>query len=294
MTDNERVPIGEHVIIYRRGKRGIWTAEFRQDGKHCRQSLKTSNKKIATRRALVFENKLATGTYRSPAPATTISAAAQQYIEYLRAEGRAPKTIVRYRGELNVIEEFCRQRGIHRLTHVAPSIVDAYRAERFKTRHVKTVHHETMLMKQLMKWSESRHLIADNPLRHYRVSKPVRQPKPAPTLREVQQVLAKATGQRRLVFSVLAFTGVRVGELQHLRDKDVDLTNAWLHVVSRPGAETKTKLSRKIPIHPVLLNLLRGYKQPEGPLFFSAAPSLKHPQGGHCISANTLTRSSKG
>jgi integrase len=287
MNDNEnlRVPIGEHVTIYRRGKRAIWTADFWENGDHKRQSLKTKNKKIAIRKALLLEHKLASGTYHPAAPGTTIGAGMQQYIDHLRAEGRASKTIVRYQGELNTLEEFCRQREIRRLVQINPGIVDAYRAERRKIRHAKTVHHETMVLKQLLRWCESRHLIAENPLRNYRVSKPLSQPKPAPRLPEVLQVLTAATPERRVLFATLALTGMRVGELQHLRDIDVDLPTGWVHVVSRPGAETKTKVSRKIPIHPDLLELLRRWRRPKGPFFFSATPSPKCREGGQKISA---------
>jgi len=163
MPETDRTPIGEFVKIYRRGKRNIWTADFLENGRHRRQSLKTTDKKIAIRRALVLESKIASGTYRPAAPATTIEAARSQYIEYLRGEGRAPKTIVRYQGELNALQMFCDQRGVRRLSQVSPAIVDAYRGERRKTHHPKTIHHETMVVKQLLRWPETRHLIAGEP-----------------------------------------------------------------------------------------------------------------------------------
>jgi integrase len=285
MPERDRIPIGERVTIYCRGKRNIWTADFFENGRHQRQSLKTANKKIAIRRALMLESKLASGTYQPPAPATTISAAKQQYIDYLKAEGRAPKTIVRYQGELDALERFCDQRGVRRLSQVSPAIIDSYRGDRRKTHHPKTVHHETMVLKQLLRWSETRHLIAENPLRSYRVSKPISQPKPAPSLLQVQQILAAATAEQRVVLGSLAFTGMRVGELQHLREEDVDLKSGWIHIMSRPGAETKTKLSRKVPIHPVLSDLLRLWGRRKGPLYFSAPPSSKYAEGGHRISA---------
>jgi integrase len=93
---------------------------------------------------------------------------------------------------------------------------------------------------------------------------------------------------RRIVFAVLAFTGMRVGELQNLREEDVDRQRGWIQVMSRPGAETKTKRSRKIPIHPVLLNLLRTYRRRTGAFFFSAEPSPKYREGGHQVSPKHL------
>jgi integrase len=167
-------------------------------------------------------------------------------------------------------------------------VLDAYRTERRKTHHVKTVYHETIVIKQFLRWCESRHLIADNLLRTYRVSKPATEPKPAPTLAELQRILAGATSERGLLFAVQGFTGMRVGEVQNLRQEDVDLQAGWFHVRSRPGAETKTRQSRKVPIHPVLRALLGGSRRRSGPYFFSAEPSEKYPAGGHQISAKHL------
>jgi integrase len=59
----------------------------------------------------------------------------------------------------------------------------------------------------------------------------------------------------------------------------------WIHIVSRPGAETKTKLSRRVPIHPVLWDLLKLSGRRKGPLYFSAPPSPKYAEGGHRLSA---------
>jgi integrase len=288
MNDEERIRIGEHVVIYRRGRRGIWTAEFHRDGKHCRRSLKTSNKKPALQRAIRLEHELTSGTFKPPTPATMISDGKKQYFEYLKTEGRARNTIVRYQGELNCFEVFCRGRGIRQVAQITPSVLDAYRAERQKTHHVKTVYHETVVVKQFVRWCESRHLMAENLLRTYRVSKPISQPKPAPTLGELQRIFAEATPERRLIFAVLAFTGLRVGELQKLRQEDIDLLNAWVRVVSRPGAETKTRQSRQVPIHPVLLKLLGRVRRRNGQFFFSAARSGKYPDGDHQVSPRHL------
>ena len=57
--DPDRIHVGEHVIIYPRGKKRIWCADFWRDGQHCRQSLKTTNKKIALHRALHLDAQLA-------------------------------------------------------------------------------------------------------------------------------------------------------------------------------------------------------------------------------------------
>ena len=68
----------------------------------------------------------------------------------------------------------------------------------------------------------------------------------------------RATEPLRSQLAVLAFTGMRAGELQRLRPEDVDLVGGWVHIRSRPGAETKTRESRKVPIHPRLRAVLEA------------------------------------
>ncbi|MCC7424917.1 MAG: hypothetical protein IT428_31995 [Planctomycetaceae bacterium] len=71
---------------------------------------------------------------------------------------------------------------------------------------------------------------------------------------------------------------MRSGELQRLRCEDVYLQRGWIHVESREGTETKTRHSRKIPIHPELRELLEKRSQSPGPWFFTSAASDKYPR----------------
>lgn len=290
MTDrNERIKIGDRVTIFRRGKKGTWTAEFSIDGIHKRQSLKTQNKKIATERATQLAAQVTTGQYRTPATEILIDAARDQYLDYLAAENRAPKTIVRYRGELTAFAEFCRGRRVFRLSQITPSLFDGFRKERKAGRTMKTLFHEAMVVKQWLNWCVSRQLLAESPFRNCRVREPVTEPRHAPTLAEVLQILSLSTLRQRVMLAVLAFTGMRSGELRQLRKKDVDLKNGWIHIVSRPGARTKTGRSRKVPIHALLQAFLKLYRvPPAGEWFFAAEVSSKYPDGGHHVNTKRL------
>jgi integrase len=122
---------------------------------------------------------------------------------------------------------------------------------------------------------------------------------------EIQQAFADGTGAQfppiltvaqlaalLQIGAVIAFTGMRPGELQRLRVEDVDLENNWIYIVSRPGAETKTGHSRKVPIHanlkPYLEKQLLLKTGQEGPWFFTAPPSKKCPQDGRQIDTKEL------
>jgi integrase len=102
-------------------------------------------------------------------------------------------------------------------------------------------------------------LLDINPLRRCKVTTPYISSKFSPTLEQVNAVLTKVIHPRQAQFAVLAFTGLRVGEMSMLRPSDVDMKGGWIHVVRRPRWIPKTRQSRKIPVHPRLRHLLRQY-----------------------------------
>jgi len=71
MDNEDRDFIGNRVRIYPRGVKGTYCADFWADGKHCRRSLKTRNRKAAVDRAVALANSLQEGTYQSRGPEVT-------------------------------------------------------------------------------------------------------------------------------------------------------------------------------------------------------------------------------
>jgi integrase len=96
--------------------------------------------------------------------------------------------------------------------------------------------------------------------------------RPSPTLEDVQAVLSASRPRLRRILATLAFAGLRIGELRQLRVEDVDIAEDWIRVESREGAETKTRRSRKIPIHPALRELFEE-QQSTGAWFFKTVKS---------------------
>jgi integrase len=294
MNEPKRVRVGEHVTIYTRGKKMTWCADFWRDGRHCRQSLKTANKKIAVQRAQKLEVELASGTYEQPLPEVPIAQAIEDYLGYLKTADRARKTQVKYRGILTVFQNFLAKQRVMRLRQFSATHFDRFRAERKQDHHPKSLYCESVVIKQFLKWCKSRKLIRENPIAEFKLVKPPLVPKDGPSLRQIDAILAGADGQLLLMLVVLAFTGMRSGELQRLRQEDLDLAGNWIHVVSRAGLETKTRNSRKIPIHSRLRALLSRLPKHPGPWLFTAEASRKFPKGGHWISAGKLNDRFKG
>jgi integrase len=286
--NEERDIVGNRVKIYKRGAKGTYCADFWHEGKHCRVSLKTRNRKVAVDRAVDLAHSLKEGTFQPTNSETTLADARDLYLAFLTTEGRAKRTLIRYSGELRTFLEFCEQRRIKRLPAVTPSVMDAFRAERRKTRLLPTVNHETAVIKGFFGWCRSRKLAAVNPLAEYRIAKAIPKKRTAPTLEEVQAVLKKSPADLRRILATLAFTGMRIGELQHLLVNDIDLEENWIQIESREGAETKTRRTRKVPVHPILRDMLMQHHGRGGPWFFTAAASAKYPDGGHSISPKKI------
>jgi integrase len=258
MTDPPgRRRVGERVTIYPRGRKQIWCADFWHDGRHGRQSLRTRDRKVALRRAVQLELDLAAGTFRQPPPPVTTRQAADDYLAFLRTEGRAPRTLVKYRGILAGLVAFLAGRHATRLAQFTPALFDRFGAQRRRGHHPRTMYTEGVVVKQFFKWAVSRRLLAENPVAPFRLVKPPLEPRGGPG---------------RTAVAVLAFTGLRSGELQRLRPEDLDLAGNWLHVRSRPGAETKTRRSRRLPLPARLRPLLAALPARPRPWLFSTPP----------------------
>jgi integrase len=177
---------------------------------------------------------------------------------------------------------------VTKLSQLATRHLDLYRAERAAVRHRKTLYVEGVILKQWTKWCTSRRFVASNPLAEVKLVKPMLEPKGGPTLDQVNLLLEAADEPLHSQLAVLAMTGMRSGELQRLRPEDVDLVGGWVHIVSRPGAETKTKVSRKIPIHPRLRAVLEALPATKRPFLFTAGASNKFPAGDNHIDVKRL------
>ena len=287
MTSNtERIPVGDVVSIYRRGAGGIFTAEYQWNGQHQRQSLRTKNKKIAIQRAVKLEASLLAGTHQQAPPRSTIRQAITCYIEHLTTEGRRPKTTVKYAGVLNNFAEFGEARGFNCLAQVTPARFDEYRADRRQNHSPKSMFNDGVIIKQFIRWCRTRRLIADNPLEECKLRKPPMVPKDRPSLAQVDQVLAAGPEPLRTYLATLAFTGMRSGQLQRLRPRDVDLDGNWITIQPVPGAKTHVPVT--VPIHPRLRPILEAVSKRSRPWFFTAGPSNRYPDGQQWINPKKL------
>jgi len=287
-NDADRILVGDHVTIYPRGKKRLWTADFWHNGAHRRMSLKTRNKKIALHRALKLDARLASGTYQPPPPPVTVRQAADDYVKYLKTEDRARSTWEKYEGIFKALAAFLENLGAGRMAQFTPTFFDKFRSVRKEGRNQGTLHNEGVIIKQLFKWSKSRDLIAENRVADYPLEKPPREPKEGPSINEVNLILGALEGSDKDAIAVLAITGMRRGELRRLQPIDIDLKGNWVHIRSREGLETKNRYSRKVPIHDRLRLVLEALTNTPRPWLFVNPPSRRHPEGNQPLNVIQL------
>ncbi len=105
-----------------------------------------------------FEVSLADGTSIKPLPKVLIQDTVKDYLDYLQIEGRARKTLVKYRALLNTLAGFLAAQGITQLSQVTAVHFDKFRAMRKPDHHHKTMYAEGVIVKQFFRWARKRKL----------------------------------------------------------------------------------------------------------------------------------------
>lgn len=287
-----RILAGEFVYIERRGTTGLYSATWWRNGKHNRRALGTRNRDEAIRRARRLEADVVLGTEKPANAPPTIKSSIDKFIAHKESESRRKKTTIRYRGILDVFRAAMEERKRSQVDQIETEDIIAFRKNR-RTRtngvpEPKTMHNELVCIKGFLRWCCERDYIERNPATPIRPKKPSPPKRGGPDSKQLAKILESARDYRRPHLAVLIYTGMRSAELSNLRGEDIDLTGNWIHVVSRPGAETKNGQSRTIPMHPHLRLILEQIPRHKGKPFFCSTPSKKYPSGDHCLSGKHL------
>ena len=266
---NPKIYIGRRTYVNQRTGQiriaGPYWAQYCLNGKQHQQPLGTPNKATAKRAAYALAERLERGEQRIQDGQTTIRALTDRYFASCQARNRARKTLVKYRGQLDRFAGWCEQQGIRKAKAFTPDDLYAYRTYLTEQCHLspKTIYNETIVMKQLFKWATREDHLARNTIGSLRFEK-VRSPKqPCFTMEQVELLLSNAEPWVVPIFSTLAFTGMRIGELRDLRWEDVDLERNVIHICyGGSDGRPKNKEDRFVPIHtkrlrPILQSLPR-------------------------------------
>ncbi|MCA9054835.1 MAG: tyrosine-type recombinase/integrase, partial [Planctomycetaceae bacterium] len=277
-TDTQTERVGEQVAIYRRGR--TWWASYQLDRQQQRESLRTSNRKEARRKAQIIDVELQQGNRAAPVPQLALGTAILEYLDHLKVEGRAVKTLEKYEHVLTLMQELAFQRRLINLSQLNLRFIDHYRGFRkaFHNCSPKTIHNETTIIRQMVNFALSRQLLAKDPL------KGLRNPKPRPTKQpcwspdEVEQILLAAKEPQRSIYLLLADTGMRFGEVQWLTWDDVDFDRGVVRIQPKDGWKPKTGDSRQVEMSPRVRAMLNRRKR-KTTWVFCAVASNKYPLG---------------
>jgi site-specific recombinase XerD len=286
--------VGEFVRIYRRKQNGVWYANFQHGKRQCRESLKTTNKKVAQRLARQIDGKLLDGLWKPAIEAVSLVKTIDLYIEMLRVEGRAVKTMAKYVQVLRRIGEFAAGMKISELTDCDLRFIDAYRKKRSAEKAAaKTKHVEITIFRQLIKFALSRNLLAENPLKGLtnKRPKPTKQPCFTPT--QTQAILENAPETVRPSFVILAETGLRFGELAWLTWDDIDFEANTLCIQPKTGWTTKSGDQRTMPLSVAARAALEALPR-TWRWVVTMPPSAKYPVEGRQWTERRLLTALKG
>jgi integrase/recombinase XerD len=263
------------------------------DREQQRVSLNTRSKKEARRRAIQIDAELISGKYRPQKRAPFIRDAVKTYMDYLKTEDRREGTLKRYGPELERFADFAAMHRVTRLNAVNVSLMDKYRAWRVEQGAAPaTLHHETTVIKQFVNYAHEREMIATNPLKKMKLKKPKQAAPVAYTLDEVEAILGKAHERYRPIFELLAFTGLRIGELEWLTWGDVDFEKGFVKIRAKDDWKPKDGDDRSVPMNQRVRRLLDGLPR-DGRWVFVGPPCPTYPKGGQRISGRRALRAVK-
>jgi len=240
-------------------------AEYFLHGRQYQESLGVSNKAAAIRAAYALAERLERGQMKVRDSRRRVEELAGRYYDYCKARNLTPKTLTKYKGQLERFKEWCKSEGIRMARTFSPDDLFSYRSYLAEMHDLseKSIYSETILLKQLFKWAFKNGYLSRNLLEALRFPKVRSSWQPCFTIEQVELLLANAEAWAMPMFATLAFTGIRIGELQQLRWEDVHMEVDIIHI-NKGGSNgrTKNKEDRFIPIHrkklrPVLQSLPR-------------------------------------
>ena len=267
-VDGTRVSIGRRVQARKDGDQvtecesASFTAVYLDlDGRRREEGLGTTNRREARRKAIEIARRLEEGRPREVAQRVAITEIISRYEDFIKAAELAPKSRSKYTSDLAKLKAFASE---EKLTYADQ--FDEHRFYRFRSwlqgqKHKqgvayasKSIYATLTLAKQTFKWAWQRKLLREYPLASAKLPKAKPKPQPCFTTSQVEAVAGHLEGQAQAAVLILAYSGMRVGELVQLTWKDVRLSQDRLGMfhIHRGGSgeTTKDKDERYVPIHP--------------------------------------------
>lgn len=210
---------------------------------------------VARRKAIEITQRLEAGLERVVDQKLRLEDLIEEYFRMSKAQGLAPKSLAKYRTDLDKIQRFCAENHIALANHFTKDVFYRYREWLVGQDYAdKTVYGALTLCKQVFKWAYEEKKLATYTVHGAKIAKAHAKPQPCFTTEQVFRLMHATEGAEQAAISVLGLAGLRIGELEQLHWQDVNLNRGDLGVfhIRRGGSDgrTKNKEHRFIPIHP--------------------------------------------
>ena len=254
------MPSGAAVIRYA-GKRGVvWRIKYADaDGRQVMETLgperegwteKRANEELQNRLADVRRFQL-----RKPTKLTFSEYASTWFAEGEQRRRWRPRTVIQYR---SIAKRLTKEFGPMPLATIRPRHVAAYIAKQTADYEASTVSRDVDLLHDIFKTAKREELVPTNPVQAAERPKLARRRWRILSVTEINRVKNAFTDeQAKTIFLTLVLTGIRRGELQALRWRDVDLVENVLRVT-----DSKTEEGiRAIALSPALAEALWQHRR---------------------------------
>lgn len=252
----EFLPAGERISIFLRGR--TWYCNYQHNGRQVRRSLSTTNKKEAILRAQRIETDLSRGAIPNQIRIATIGEVCDAFLRSAEVEGRAAKTLTKYRHVVEQIKAHAEKQKKSNDSQLNAEFADTWReALRKKSQAPKTIYGKLVILRSLTLFALRRCLSDVDSLIGYRLKKPKPRPQPCWSPGEAERILQSAPAAFQPYFSFLRETDCRAGEGKFLTWDDVDFSGEAIFIRPKDDWRPKSGDQRKVPLTERLAAVLR-------------------------------------
>lgn len=253
---------GRTYRIYFNPQRGHWYVAYKNGEQRIRQTLFVTTRPEAEAKV----KELDAPGYVEPVQSVRIkwSELQRQYLDYKTSQGKAAKTVTRYKAAMEAFGRHLKKSSLDFADEVTLATLEGYNTYRTKIEKadVKTAYTDALVIKNAFKWASKagRALLVRNPALDWETTEPVKPKRKAYMAAEVAKLESNVRPWLRPVVTILAWTGMRIGELIHLRWADVDFKQQVINIRVQDEWKPKGRRDRTVPMHPKVETALKGLR----------------------------------
>lgn len=221
------------------------------------KSLRTSSKDIARQKFAKIEEALEKeelGWRISPKP---ISEFLSEYLALCEAE-HSPRT---YRHEKQILRDFLEFASVQYVHQITGDLVEKFKVKRVHEVSKSTVNRAITVIKAFLNRAVEMHYLERNPAGAVKKLKEEQRQIEHLSDEEIKKFLAVCSPNVQRIVTVFLHTGMRLGELSHLRWQDVDFRHKLIHIRNQKDWTTKSLKPRTIPMHETVKQIFEGLEK---------------------------------